>query len=197
MPTIRCLAPEAIAASSSSPVPRVVAASGLRFSSGTSTSPDAAAISITAVCAVAQQAESGGHWFTEWPADRGLANGAAGRGDQGIDRSFAAVGHRHAIDRRAGQALATPRDIARAASAAVRLPLNLSGAITTRIVAEPGSGSPPSRRRPVQTTSSRLLGRWHSSIIDRPGSVQVRHLGAAGSAIRNSASVQAASVLIA
>ena len=116
MPTIRRFAPEAIAASSSSPVPRVVATSGLRFSCGHEHQPRGGRHLDHGGAPVAQRGRTSPDRLTERPADRGLAKRAAGRGDQGVDRSFAAVGHRHAGDRRAGQALATPRAIARAAS---------------------------------------------------------------------------------
>ena len=139
IPTITRFAPAAIAASSSSPVPRVVATTGLRRSAGTSTSPDAVAISIAAVWPSPSRPNVADDRLAQRPVDRGLAERAARRRHQRRDRALAAVGHRHPVDRRLGRSPATPRAMASAASDAVRLPLNLSGAITTRIVAAPGS----------------------------------------------------------
>ena len=66
---------------------------------GTRTSPEAAAISITAVRPSPEQAELGATWLASRPGNQGLAQGAAGGSDQGVDRSFTAIGHRHEVNR--------------------------------------------------------------------------------------------------
>ena len=85
--------------------------------------------------AVSEQTERGLHGTAERPRDGGRAKRPPRRGDQRGDRALTPIGHRHAVDRGPGVDARTPRAIASAASGAVRLPLNLSGAITTRIPA--------------------------------------------------------------
>ena len=92
---------------------------------------------------VTEQAETGDDRLTERAGHLNFAVRAASRRDEGLGRSFAAVGHRHLVDRCLGHARTTPRAIAAAASRAVKLPLNLSGAITTRIVAGPDQARRP------------------------------------------------------
>ena len=104
MPTITRFAPAAIAASSSSPVPRVVAISGLRCSVRNEHQPRGGGHLDHGGAPVAQQAESGRDRLASRAGDSGFAERAAGGGDQGVDRSFAAVGHGHPIDRRTGHA---------------------------------------------------------------------------------------------
>ena len=126
---------------------------------------------------VAQQAEPGDNRLAQRAGHLGLADRAAGRRDQGVDRPFAAVGHRHLVDRCA-RASRRPR---RAPSpppprAAVRLPLNLSGAITTRMVAGPAQARRPLARPPGRRTSRQWIGLLDASILDRPRSVQRRRI---------------------
>ena len=138
MPTITRCAPAAIAARSSSPVPRVPRDKRIAlFGLATSTSPDAAAISITAVRPSPSRPIR---------ADNRLASGSADAGFAVTSRRSPRPGLRPSLRRRRpsgpGRSMrpGRPRHTARhrrAASSADRLPLNLSGAITTRMAAGP------------------------------------------------------------
>ena len=133
MPTITRFAPAAIAASSSSPVPRVVATIGSRRSDGTSTSPEAAAISIAAVRPSPSRpngATTGSPIGPLTVASRNEPPVAATRAAT-VPSPPSAIGTRSIVA--PGEARTTPRTMASAARDADRLPLNLSGAITTRM----------------------------------------------------------------
>ncbi len=126
----RC-APDATAARSSSPVPRVEVRDGSRRSRGTSARPDAAAISMTAVWpspSIPNRAETGS---PSGPATTTSENEppVAATSASTVPSPPSAIGAWSIAA--PGTAVATPRAIAFAASGAERLPLNLSGATTT------------------------------------------------------------------
>ena len=84
-------------------MPRVVVIKGLRRSTGTSTNPEAAAISIAAVRPSPSRPNRAVSGSPRGPVTRRLPVGAACRGHECVDRALAPVGHRYAVDRGAGR----------------------------------------------------------------------------------------------
>ena len=144
MPTMTRRAPAAIAARSSSPVPRVVVIKRVAFLGGHEHQP------------------RGRRHLDARRSDRHPAGRSGRRPAPRAGRSLGLRGYEPpvaatrawvvpsppsaigtwSIDA-SGDARTTPRAIAAAASRAVKLPLNLSGAITTRIVAGPAQARRP------------------------------------------------------
>src|SRR5271165_1577493 len=155
MPTITRRAPASSAARSNWPVPRVVARKGSRKAGGTSQSPEAEAISSDAVRPspsspkeAATGSPSGPVTVTVRYEPPVAATSAAT-----VPSPPSAIGTRSILAQ--GSTLDRPCAIASAASSAVRLPLNLSGAITTRIAADLDRQTHPgTHQRARQTTHS-------------------------------------------